>query len=113
MMRKGWIIGGTVAVVVVAVVGIAGAVVASDLSSLRGDVNDIDYTLGDLENALRGAPSRSTLDTVHRRLDIARDDLRLLSLHHQLAMTFFNGETRAVWDRFGRVEEKWKTVSAR
>jgi hypothetical protein len=110
-VHKGWIIG--TAVVVVAVVGIAGAVVANDLSSLRSDVRDIDYSLGDLENALRGAPDRSTLDTVHRRLDIARDDLRLLSLHHQLAMTFFSGETEAAWDRFGRVENKWKAVSAR
>jgi hypothetical protein len=110
-VRKGWIIG--TAVVVVAVVGIAGAVIANDLSSLRRDVSDIDYTLGDLDSALRGAPSRDTLDTVHRRLDIARDDLRLLSLHHQVATTFFNGETRGVWDHFGRVEEKWKEVSAR
>jgi hypothetical protein len=110
-MRKGWIIG--TALVVVAVVGIAGAVVAHDLYSLRADVSDIDYSLGDLENALRGAPDRATLDTVRRRLDIARDHLALLSFHHQLAMTFFNGETRAAWDRFGRVEEKWKAVSAR
>jgi hypothetical protein len=110
-MRKGWIIG--TAVVVIAVVGIAGAVIANDLSRLRSDVSDIDYTLGDLENALRGAPDRATLDTVHRRLDIARDDLRLLSLHHQPAMTFFNGEARAAWDRFGRVEEKWRAVSTR
>jgi hypothetical protein len=110
-MRKRWIIG--IAVVVIIVIGIAGAVVANDLSSLRSDVSDIDYSLGDLENALRGAPDRATLDTVHRRLDIAHDDLLFLSLHHQLAMTFFNGETRAVWDRYGRVEDKWKAVSAR
>ena len=58
-MRKGWIIG--TVVVVVAVIGIAGAVIANDLSSLRADVSDIDYTLGDLDSALRGAPrSRHT-----------------------------------------------------
>jgi hypothetical protein len=110
-MRKWWIIGAVA--VVLAVAGIAGAVVASDLSSLRSDVRDIDYSLGDLENALRGSPSRDTLDTVRRRLDIARDHLELLSLHHQLAMTFFNHETQTAWDRFGRVENSWRAVSTR
>jgi len=110
-LRKGWIIG--TAVVIVAVLGIAGAVVANDLSSLRSEVRDIDDTLGGLENALRGSPDRATLDTVGRRLDIVRDDLALVGLHHQLAMTFFHGETQAAYDRFGRDEDRWRALAGR
>jgi hypothetical protein len=107
-MRKRWIIG--IAVILVGVVAVAGLVISNDLSSLRSEVSDIDYTLGDLENALRGSPSKSTIETVHRRIDIVRDDLRMLAMRHHLATMFFNDETRPVWDRFGRVERQLRAA---
>jgi hypothetical protein len=103
-MRKKLIIG--IVLAIVAAAAAVGAMAVSDLSGLRGEVSDIHYRLGDLENALRGSPSADTVETVRRRIDSIRDDLRLLSVRHHLAMVISKDETQAVWDRFGRVEQR-------
>jgi hypothetical protein len=95
-----------VAVIVVLILATGGAMVANDLSKLRSDVSDINFGLGDLENALRGSPSFGTRDLVRRRIEQLRNDLRTLSLRHQWATTFFKNETDTVWNRFREVERQ-------
>jgi hypothetical protein len=102
-----------VALVLAAVVAAVGGIIANDLSNLRREVGDIQYRLGDLENALRGSPSTATLDTVRRRIDIIRDDLRRLTLEHQLATALFRNETQDVWNRFGRLEQQARAAGPR
>jgi hypothetical protein len=108
-MRRKWII--AIAAGIAAVVATAGIVVDNKLSSFRRDVSDIQFRLGDLENALRGAPNADTLATVRRRLDVMRDDLRLLLTRHGFAITFYRDETRAVWNRFNQVEQRSRALA--
>jgi hypothetical protein len=110
-MRKGWVIG--IAAAMLVAVTAVGVVVENDLSGFRSEVSDINYKLGDLENALRGSPSPATVETVHRRLDFMRDDLRLLAYRHQFAAMVYKDDTRAVWDRFARVEARYKAHASR
>ena len=97
----------------VATVAAGTFVVGRDLRQLRYEISDIHYRLGDLENALRGSPSAATLETVRGRVDIVRDDLRMLSSRHPLSTALFKYETRAAHDRFARVLQQSRATASR
>lgn len=109
----GKIIAGIV-VGIILLLGIGAAVVViNDLNGLKADVRDIAFKMGDMENVLRGRPDASTISTLRQRVNIVRDDLRMLSIRHPIASAVFKNEAKDVWDRFERVENQLRSLGTR
>ena len=91
--------------ILVALLGAGAAYAWHDRSGLRAELSDIQFKLNDMERVLRQNPRQGTIDTIRRRVDVARNDLRRVSLSYRVANTFFKTEMRRAWEPFSRVEQ--------